>query len=154
MIAGSLQVDASVVHEIGLGNLYIISTSLLYLFSMFKVRNFARVDFLEPSSTHNCARRRRERRLRMHWRHERLSVAMALADALHHSAQPRVKPGKAVQYDAPRRQMTPPDREAEFYAFGAESAASSLGGTAAGVHCEARGEHRDSGPRCSDAAGD
>ena len=47
----------------------------------------------------------------MHWRHERLSVAMALADALHHSAQPRAKPEEAEQYDALRRQMTPPDRE-------------------------------------------
>ena len=53
----------------------------------------------------------------MHWRHERLSVAMALADAPHHSAQPRAKPGEAEQYDAPRRQMTPPDREAEFYCW-------------------------------------
>ena len=69
----------------------------------------------------SSARRRRERRLRMHWRHERLSVAMTLADALHHSAQPRAKPGEAEQYDAPRRQMTPPDREAEFYALSESS---------------------------------
>ena len=34
----------------------------------------------------SSARRRRERRLRMHLRHERLSVAMALAEALHHSS--------------------------------------------------------------------
>ena len=34
----------------------------------------------------SSARRRRERRLRMHLRHERLSVAMALAGALNHSS--------------------------------------------------------------------
>ena len=34
------------------------------------------------------ARRRRERRLRSAWRHEQLSVAMSLAAATHHSAQP------------------------------------------------------------------
>ena len=33
------------------------------------------------------ARRRRERRLRSMLRHERMSVAMALAEKLHHSAQ-------------------------------------------------------------------
>ena len=42
--------------------------------------------------------RRRERRLRSAWRHEQLSVAMALAAAAHHSAQPNAalrgqKPG-------------------------------------------------------------
>ena len=42
-----------------------------------------------------AARRRRERRLRSAWRHEQLSVAMALAAATHHSAQ---------QYGAPRGQ--------------------------------------------------
>ena len=34
----------------------------------------------------SSARRRRERRMRMHLRHERFSVAMALAAALHHSS--------------------------------------------------------------------
>ena len=34
-----------------------------------------------------CARRRRERRLRSHLRHERMAVAMALAESTHHSAQ-------------------------------------------------------------------
>ena len=33
------------------------------------------------------ARRRRERRLRSHLRHERMAVALALAESLHHSAQ-------------------------------------------------------------------
>ena len=35
-----------------------------------------------------AGRRRRERRLRSAWRHEQLSVAMALAAAAHHSVQP------------------------------------------------------------------
>ena len=97
----------------------------------------------------------------MHWRHERLSVAMALADALHHSVQPRAKPGEAEQYDAPRRHMTPPGQGSGVLRVVRElrrvrwlPAAASGGGTAAGVHCEARGEHRDSSPRCSHAAGD
>ena len=37
-----------------------------------------------------AAKRRREP---MHWRHEQLSLRMALAAATHHSAQPRVKEG-------------------------------------------------------------
>ena len=45
-----------------------------------------------------AAVRRRERRLRSAWRHEQFSVAMALAAAAHHSAQPNAalrgqKPG-------------------------------------------------------------
>ena len=39
-----------------------------------------------------CARRRRERRLRSHSRHERMAFAMAFAESLHHSAQ---RPKKA-----------------------------------------------------------
>ena len=46
----------------------------------------------------SATKRRRERRLRSAWRHEQLSVAMALAAAAHHSAQPNAalrgqKPG-------------------------------------------------------------
>ena len=41
----------------------------------------------------------------MHWRHEQLSLRMALAAATHHSAQPRAK--EWVE-DAPRRQKPPP----------------------------------------------
>ena len=47
------------------------------------------------------ARRRRERRLRMHLRHERLSVAMALAAALHHSSD-----GGRGTHSGPRAQTT------------------------------------------------
>ena len=32
-----------------------------------------------------AAKRRRQRRLRMHWRHEQLTLQMAVAAALHHS---------------------------------------------------------------------
>ena len=50
----------------------------------------------------SSARRRRERRLRSWWRHERMSVAAALAEALHHSA-PKVG---AETHDALRRLKT------------------------------------------------
>ena len=50
-----------------------------------------------------AARRRRERQLRSFLRHEELSVKMALAQALHHSAQ-RVE---GEQHYAPRRQKPP-----------------------------------------------
>ena len=60
--------------------------------------------------------RRRERRFRAWHRHERLTVAMELTTALHHSAQ---RPGKKVveepeeeevhvPHDAPRGLKTPP----------------------------------------------
>ena len=42
----------------------------------------------QPSAAcDSAARRRRERRLRSRLRHERMTVAMALAEKLHHSAQ-------------------------------------------------------------------
>ena len=57
--------------------------------------------------TAGVARRRRERRLRMHWRHE-LSLRMALAASTHHSAQPRAKEGvEGETNDAPRRPKPP-----------------------------------------------
>ena len=49
------------------------------------------------------ARRRRERQLRSFLRHEELSVKMALARALHHSAQRVEEPREGVEgetYDA------------------------------------------------------
>ena len=54
------------------------------------------------------ARRRRERRLRMHLRHERLSVAMALAEALHHSSGP-LKHDKRVVEEAQHGAVRGPD---------------------------------------------
>ena len=54
------------------------------------------------------ARRRRERRLRMHWRHEQLSLRMALAAATHHSAQPRAGEEKVHEkHDGLRAQKRP-----------------------------------------------
>ena len=57
------------------------------------------------------ARRRWERQLRSFLRHEELSVKMALARALHHSAQRVEEPREGVEgvtYDAPRRHKLPP----------------------------------------------
>ena len=50
----------------------------------------------------SSARRRRERRLHSWAKHERMTVAIALAEALHHSA-PKVR---AEPYNAPQSQMT------------------------------------------------
>ena len=54
-------------------------------------------DMMNVDGATGAARRRRERSLRSSWRHEQLSVAVALAAATHHSAQ---------QYGAPRSQKT------------------------------------------------
>ena len=56
----------------------------------------------------SAAKRRRDRRLRMHWRHEQLTLRMALAAALHHSRD--VGP---VTYNALRSQKTARAREEE-----------------------------------------
>ena len=61
----------------------------------------------------SAARRRRERRLRSWLKHERLTVAMALAECLHHSAQrPQKARAREVeeqdQHEASRRQKAPP----------------------------------------------
>ena len=55
-----------------------------------------------------AARRRRDRRLRAAWHHEQLSVKMAVAAALHHSAQRGAGP---ATYSAPRRQTTATEGE-------------------------------------------
>ena len=56
-----------------------------------------------------AAARRRERRLRCFWRHEQLSLKMALAAEAHHSAQPRAKEVEVRElHYAPRRQKPPP----------------------------------------------
>ena len=54
----------------------------------------------------SAAKRRRERRLRCHWKHECLSVRMAVAAARHHSSGREGVEGGT--YDAPRRQKPPP----------------------------------------------
>ena len=58
------------------------------------------------------ARRRRERRLRSWLRHERMTVRMELAAALHHSSFRGAGP---ESYDAPRSQMTANSREDSVY---------------------------------------
>ena len=56
----------------------------------------------------SSARRRRERRLRSWAKHERLSVAMALAEKLHHSANRTVLPKKKeVEQDCALRGLKP-----------------------------------------------
>ena len=69
-----------------------------------------------------AARRRRERRLRSWWRHERMSIAMALATVEHHSYGPTANDAlrgqrtatrageveERVLHVAPRRQKPPP----------------------------------------------
>ena len=66
-----------------------------------------------PMAARGAAWRRRQRRLRSMLRHERQTVAMALAESLHHSAQ-RLEKAKAReveeqdQHAALRRQKAPP----------------------------------------------
>ena len=56
-----------------------------------------------------AAARRRERRLRCFWRHEQLSLKMALAAEGHHSTQPRAKEEVERElHHAPRRKKLPP----------------------------------------------
>ena len=76
------------------------------------------------------ARRRRERRLRMHWRHEQLSLRMALAAATHHSAQPRARKG-----EGPREARRPTGTEATF---SGRADSTVVGGAAAGELAAAR----------------
>ena len=52
---------------------------------------------MEVDGASGAARRRRERRLRAWLRHERQSVAAALAEAHHHSAGPRGESGGAAR---------------------------------------------------------
>ena len=65
----------------------------------------------------SCARRWRERRLPSFLRHERMAVALHLAEALHHSSGASLEPvaemreeevEAEVVYDAPRGQEQPP----------------------------------------------
>ena len=58
---------------------------------------------VDGAGTSSAAKRRRERRLRAAWRHEQLSVRMALAAAQHHSAPKCAGP---ETHEAPRGQTT------------------------------------------------
>ena len=64
--------------------------------------------FVARDSGSSAARRRRERRLRSWLRHERMTVRMELAAALHHSSFRGARPER---YDASRSQMTANSRE-------------------------------------------
>ena len=82
-----------------------------------------------------AAKRRRDRRLRMHWRHEQLTLQMALAAALHHSrdvgpvtynALRSQKTARAeATNNAPRSQMSSVAGDTEFFSLYEEE----LGGT-------------------------
>ena len=52
--------------------------------------------------------RRRQRRLRAQWRHEQQSVAVALAEALHHSAGPKTEKVERRERQEERGQKAPP----------------------------------------------
>ena len=62
----------------------------------------------DRGGTSSAAKRMRDRRLRAAFRHEQLSVRMAVAAALHHSAQRGAGP---ETYSAPRRQTTATEGE-------------------------------------------
>ena len=64
------------------------------------------------------ALRRRQRRLRQWLRHERMTVAMALAAATQHAAPRRQKPASAItENDAPRGQE---NADAEYFELSSE----------------------------------
>ena len=68
--------------------------------------------FVARDSGSSAARRRRERRLRSWLRHERMTVRMELAAALHHSS---FRGAGSETYDAPRSQRTANSREDSVY---------------------------------------
>ena len=69
--------------------------------------------------------RRRKRRLRQFLRHERQTVAMALAEAKHHAAPRRPKPASAITVnDAPRGQK---NADAEYFELSSEEEVASAG---------------------------
>ena len=68
--------------------------------------------FVACDTGSSAARRRRERRLHSWLRHERMTVRMELAAALHHSSFRGAGP---ETYDAPRSQMTANSREDSVY---------------------------------------
>ena len=77
--------------------------------------------FVARDAGTSAARRRRERRLRSMLRHERMTVAMALAEMAHHSAPRRPTMARARGEESEMNnatgQMTPPPRAAstEYY---------------------------------------
>ena len=104
------------------------------------------------------ALRRRQRRLRQWLRHERMTVAMALAEASHHAAPRRLKPASAITVnDAPRGQE---NADAEYFELRSEeesgvceedAAGSALGAPATGAGAAA---HRGADDRVLRARAD
>ena len=96
-----------------------------------------------------AAKRRRDRRLRMHWRHEQLTLQMALAAALHHSrdvgpvtynALRSQKTARAEATNtAPRSQTSSVAGDTEFFPLFEEE----LGGTRPDWMYEVRPQERD-----------
>ena len=90
-------------HHTGSDRLRCFCVASLFVLAVDIMLNVERV-------TTGSARRRRERRLRSMLRHERMSVAMALAERLHHSADVTYLGKKELvehaQYNAPRGQKT------------------------------------------------
>ena len=74
---------------------------------------------LRGSDEHAAGAAMRRRRLRSWLRHERMTVAMALAEMKHHTAPRGLKMVRAweeghEEYDAPRRQKPPPPQQVLF----------------------------------------
>ena len=96
-----------------------------------------------------AAKRRRDRRLRMHWRHEQLTLQMALAAALHHSrdvgpvtynALRSQKTARAeATNNAPRSQMSSVAGDTELFSLCEDE----LGGTRPDRLYEVRPQERD-----------
>ena len=96
-----------------------------------------------------AAKRRRDRRLRMHWRHEQLTLQMALAAALHHSRDVGPVTYNALRSQqtaraeatntAPRSQTTSVAGDTEFFSLFEEE----LGGTRPDRMYEVRPQERD-----------
>ena len=96
-----------------------------------------------------AAKRRRDRRLRMHWRHEQLTLQMALAAALHHSrdvgpvtynALRSQKTARAeATNNAPRSQMSSVAGDTELFSLYEDE----LGGTRPDRMYEVRPQERD-----------
>ena len=96
-----------------------------------------------------AAKRRRDRRLRMHWRHEQLTLQMALAAALHHSRDVWLVTYNALRSqktaraeatnNAPRSQKSSVAGDTEFFSLYEEE----LGGTRPDRLYEVRPQERD-----------
>ena len=120
----------------------------------------------EREST-GAAKRRRERRLRMHWRHEQLTLRMVLATVEHHShvaprgqtTATRTRAEERETYSAPRRQEPPlpaVTSGTQYYVGRRERACDGRGTTGAGSEARHgavwRTRSHGADPRCSCAA--